>query len=73
MNIQNTIGNNVRGYRHKKDWTQEELAARCKMNSQFISRLELGHKLPTLRTMVTIAKELGVDLYLFFIENSYKK
>ena len=72
MSVEKIVGKNVRGYRQRVGWTQEKLAARCKLHSQYISRLELGHEQPTLKTLVRIAKELKIEMYLLLKEDSYK-
>ena len=69
--IEKIVGRNIRGYRKKINWTQEKLAIRCKLHPQYISRLELGHERPTLRTLVKIAKELKIGVYLLLMSDSY--
>jgi len=73
VTIEKIVGKNIRGYRKKISWTQEKLAGRCGFHSQYISRLELGHERPTLRTLVKIAKELKIEVYLLLIENSFQE
>lgn len=72
MNIKKIIGDNVRGYRKKIGWTQEKLGVRSKLNSQYISRLELGQESIKAETLHKIAQTLKVDIGLFFRVESYK-
>ncbi len=73
MNIKKIIGGNIRGFRRKQEWTQEKLAARSKLSVEFIGRLERGLLNVSAESMVRIAKALKVEVYKFFIEDSYKK
>jgi transcriptional regulator with XRE-family HTH domain len=73
VNYKTIVGDNIRGFRHSKDWTQEKLAVRTKLSNDYISRLELGKEGVSLDTLVTIAKALKVDPSLLLIKDSYKK
>ena len=72
MSILKTIGNNVRGYRHKKDWTQEKLAERAKINVYYLGKLERGSANISALTMEKIANCLETSTVSLMIENSYK-
>jgi transcriptional regulator with XRE-family HTH domain len=73
VNYKTIVGDNIRGFRHRKDWTQEKLAVRTGLSNDYISRLELGKEGVSLDTIVTICKALKVDPYLLLIKDSYKK
>lgn len=56
------IGKNIRRIRVKKGLTQLDLAAECEMEESNIGRIENGNTNPTVRTLLKIAKALGVSL-----------
>lgn len=51
----------LRELREAKGLSQEALASAIKSHATHISRLENGHKQPTLITLLKIARELGVE------------
>lgn len=61
---QPTIGEQVRQLRMAAGLTQLELARRSGSTQPAIARLELGLRLPTLRTLEKLACALGRDLLL---------
>jgi transcriptional regulator with XRE-family HTH domain len=73
VNIKKIIGANVRGFRRKQKWTQERLAMRSKLSVEFVGRLERGLMNVSAESMVLIARALKVEVYKFFIEDSYKE
>ena len=72
MNIKRIIGDNIRGFRHRMNWTQEKLAVRSKLSPDYIGRLERGQKNIGAENLVRIAKALKIDPYLILKEDSYK-
>ena len=54
------VGSNVRVARHRKEWSQEKLAVRAKMDSTYISELERGQVNVSLDTLVKISKALKI-------------
>ena len=71
VNIYQIVGNNIRGFRNKKGWTQEKLAIRAEMNINYIGCIERAEKKVTLETMVKIARTLRIRPNLLLIENAY--
>lgn len=57
----NLVGENVKDLRKKKEWTQDELASRCSVNREKISRIENGRKDYLISTLLEIAEALNVD------------
>jgi transcriptional regulator with XRE-family HTH domain len=56
----------IKDIREKRGLTQAELAAEIGMNRALLSQIECGHMLPTLDTLLAIARALGckeIDLY----------
>ncbi len=54
------IGKNVRKLRTKKGWSQEKLAREADMSLNFIGYVERGSTGMTSKSIVKIAKALGV-------------
>lgn len=55
------LGENLRKIRTKKDITQTGLAETLGVDKSFISNIENGKTNPTLSTITSIAKALGVS------------
>ncbi|MCD8508147.1 MAG: helix-turn-helix domain-containing protein [Candidatus Pacebacteria bacterium] len=55
------LGENLRKIRTKKDITQTGLAEALGVDKSFISNIENGKTNPTLSTITSIAKALGVS------------
>ena len=50
-------------------FTQEQLAERADLSANYIARLELGEKTPSLGTLVQLAGALGVRVSDFLSED----
>ena len=57
-----TVGRNLRIWRARHGVTQTDLARRLRMSQGYFSRIELGHKCPSLRTLERLAAEIGVSV-----------
>ncbi len=57
-----TIGNNVRELRLSKGWTQAELANRCSVNAEQISRIENARRDYMHSTFLEVCEALGVSI-----------
>jgi transcriptional regulator with XRE-family HTH domain len=58
-------------YRHKKGWSQEVLAASSSLSRDFISKLENGLRMASLKTMAKLAPHFELtpsELYQVFID-----
>jgi len=60
------FGDRVRALRTKRGFSQEEFAARCRLDRTYISGIERGRRSPALRNIRKIAKELGVTVSELF-------
>ncbi|MCY2951325.1 MAG: helix-turn-helix transcriptional regulator [Planctomycetota bacterium] len=58
--LQRSFGFRVRRLRKSRGWTQEQLAARCRMHWTYVGGIERGERNPTLRIIASLAKALGV-------------
>jgi transcriptional regulator with XRE-family HTH domain len=62
------VGKMIRQKREAQKWTQEHLAAKARINSKYLSRIETGIQQPSLPTLQKIAQafesELQIDIPL---------
>lgn len=54
------FGGTVRRLRAERGYSQEVLAERAKLNADFLGFIERGDNLPTLSTILQLARALGV-------------
>lgn len=62
------LGGRIRAIRLEKNLTQAELAQRCACNRNYISMLERGERNPSYKSLVMIAKGLGVKVHILIKE-----
>lgn len=60
MDMRRLVGSNVRAFRARRGWTQEQLAERSGFSQQYISGLEQGRRNPTVVSLFELAQALGV-------------
>lgn len=60
------IGTNVRKLRVQRGYTQERLAIRVSLSSDYLSRLELGKENPTVEVLHRLSSALGVGISTLF-------
>lgn len=61
MDIQKTLGKNVRRYREEKGWSQEDLAELSGLHRTYISGIERGVRNPTTTVVLELALALQVQ------------
>ncbi|MBW5381558.1 helix-turn-helix domain-containing protein [Brachyspira hampsonii] len=66
------IGIKIKDIRTKKGILLKDLAKKCGISSSMLSQIEKGNANPSLNTIKSIAKELGVPIFQFFIEEDEK-
>mgnify|MGYP001794410558 CR=1 FL=1 len=67
------VGENIRGFRNAKGWSQEKLGTRSKLHYNYLGTVERGEKSISVDNLGLIAKALGVPITRFFEEGSYKE
>lgn len=72
MDICKIVGLNIQIYRQKAGISQEELAARMNVDQGYISKLESGQRNPTITTIQSAAKSLGVEMHKLFLVQTEK-
>jgi len=60
MEIGELIGDNVRAIRHKKGWSQEDLAFESGLHRTYVSGIERGVRNPTAEVIQVLAIALSV-------------
>lgn len=60
--IAKTVGCNLRLWRAHHGFTQVETAKRLAISQSYFSRLELGKKSPSLRTLERLSDKLGITV-----------
>jgi transcriptional regulator with XRE-family HTH domain len=73
MNFKTIIGDNIRGFRNKRKWTQARLGEESGLNGSYIGEVERGEKNITAIKLCDIARVLKIKPFLFFIERAYQK
>ena len=73
MDIRIIVGDNIRGFRHKLDWSQEKLSVRAGLHINYISSVERGERNLGIINVVKIAKALKIDPNTLLVKDSYKE
>ena len=55
------FGATIRRLRHERGLSQEALAGRAKLNVDFVGFIERGENVPTLATILQLARALGIQ------------
>jgi len=63
---------NIKYYRNMQNLTQEQLGELSGISTDYISELERGKKVPSIKRLDLIAKALNVEIYKFFILENIK-
>ena len=62
------LRNNIKHYRNMRNLTQEKLGELSGVSTDYISELERGKKVPSIKRLIYIANALDIEVYKFFIE-----
>ena len=60
--INKKVGLNIRKYREKKEWSQEQLAFEADLHRAYIGQIERGEKNIGIRNLDIIAKALNINV-----------
>ena len=64
--VQKCLAMNIKRYRKKLNFTQEQLAERAKTSTTYIGTIEIGQKFPSPQMIERIADALNVDSLKLF-------
>ena len=67
----NEVGQRIRFFREKKNWTQNRLANEAGISPTYIYQVERGLKSPTVEYLSYICSALGISLGEFFKNNLF--
>ena len=56
-----TIQNNIKKYRLSKNLTQEKLSELCDISCDYLSEIERGKKVPSLKRLLIICEKLKIS------------
>ncbi len=70
MSLRESFVANVRFYRKKSGLSQQELAEKCGIATNYLSEIERGQKFPSIEIIEKLSGSLDVPAYLFFVEGS---
>lgn len=70
MDLRILLGKNVKYYRFRAGLTQEGLAEKLNVSTNYIGRLERGQHNPSLAKLENIAKSLNIEVYELLIEHN---
>lgn len=57
------IRNNIKYYRKQKNFTQEKLSEVSGISKDYLSEIERGKKIPSLKRLIKIAEAFEIDTY----------
>jgi len=60
--INKKVGLNIRKYREKKEWSQEQLAFEADLHRAYIGQIERGEKNIGIKNLDIIAKALNINI-----------
>jgi transcriptional regulator with XRE-family HTH domain len=67
--VQQRLGAQLRHWRLKRGWSQEELAARAGRHWTYVGGVERGERNPTIQVISALAKALGISIRDLFPED----
>ncbi len=70
MSLRSVFIDNIKFYRKKAKLSQQKLAERCDIATNYLSEIETGKKFPSIEVIETLADALSISAYLLFIDTS---
>lgn len=68
INSLELLKQNIKKYRLSKNLTQEKFSEISGISSDYLSEIERGKRIPSLKRLLLIAEALEVELYKLFID-----
>lgn len=69
-NIGEIFKNNLKFYRNKQGFTQEQLSEVCDISTDYLSQMERGKRTPSFKKLELLAKALKIEVYQLFMLHS---
>jgi hypothetical protein len=73
VNWDKVVGDNIRDYRMLQKLSQEALAVKANMSSNYLGEVERGKETISVRRIVLVAKALKIAPHLLLIPESYRE
>lgn len=70
MSLRKVFTDNIKFYRKKAHVSQQQLAEKCGMATNYLSEIETGKKFPSVDMIEVLAKELAIPAYLLFLNST---
>lgn len=67
MKLRSIFIENLKSYRKKSKLSQQQLAEKCEIATNYLSEIERGQKFPSIELIERFSKELETPAFLFFI------
>ena len=68
MSLRNVFTENLKFYRKESGLSQQQLAEKCDIATNYLSEIERGQKFPSVEMIERISNILGIPAYLLFLE-----
>jgi transcriptional regulator with XRE-family HTH domain len=66
--LKGILGKNINFYRHRRQFSQADLAEKANISITFLSNIERGNNYPQAETLCNIANALGINVWELFKE-----
>jgi len=68
MTLRNIFSENLKFYRKNAGLSQQQLAEKCDIATNYLSEIERGQKFPSIELIEKMSSELNIPAYLFFLD-----
>jgi len=68
MTLRNIFIENLKFYRKKSGLSQQQLAEKCDMATNYLSEIERGQKFPSIEMIEHISTAIKIPAYLLFLD-----
>ncbi len=60
------LKNNIKTFRENQNLTQEKLSELAGISADYLSEIERGKKVPSIKRLIQISEALDIEIYKFF-------
>ena len=61
--LKNILSNNIKKYRHRRNWSQFALAAKINISTNFLADIEAGNTWVSAQTMIKLAQAFEIEAF----------
>lgn len=65
-NTTDILRNNIKTFRENQNLTQEKLSELAGISADYLSEIERGKKVPSIKRLIQISEALDIEIYKFF-------